>query len=243
MEMNSTTVGHVDEIPPQQTASGWSIFWALLAIVSNAMLQVSFTGYLWNGSTFQGSLWPHRSSPFVCLVDAAADIYVGFQALRKHDPSHRERETTSVRDGALTRLALFCLGVMPQAIKLFSMQGIPITQAIAAMFMLSSTVSLICSLTLESPQQELQKRLASLNGSEQDALQLTVYVFGWCPHLVGIFILWYGLVDKVGFAAPADITEVVRWLGFIIMALAAVYTVQHTVLTLLNKRTLVSQWS
>ena len=239
MELTSTTSEHVDDVSCQQKVSGWSIFWALFAIVSHAMLQTSFTGYLWNSNAFEGSFLPHRSSPFVCLVDAAADVYMSLQAFRNHDPDRGQGETSSGRNGALTRLVLFGLGVMPQAIKLFSMQGIPRTQAIAAMFLLSSTISLIRSLMLESPQQDIQKLLGSLNDA-QHFLKVIVHIFGWAPSLVGIVLVWYGLVDKVGFAAPADIVNAVDWVCAITISLATVYILQHSIFVVLDRQSPVS---
>lgn len=220
------------------------------------MLQPSFTGYLWNDKAFEGSLWPHRSSPFVCLVDTGAEVFMTFRALRNHDhdPVREESKHSTVRNGALTKVALFCFGAMPQALKLFSMRGIPMTQAIAATFLLSSAVSLIRSLIVESPQEEIQKLLNSyedgslqqeiLEGHEslrRSVVKLISFVIGWGPHLVGLFLLWRGLVGKIGFAAPADLANAVDWVVQISLLLAALYVIQHFIFMLMDKKPPVSR--
>ena len=246
MDRHLTSVPQVDNVQHHESVSGWSVFWALLAIVSNAMLQPSFTGYLWNGNAFEGSLWPHRSSPFVCLIDMAADIFVAFQAWRSHGHSHEEGETGSARTGALTKLALFLIGVMPQAIKLLSMQGIPVTQAIAAMYLLSSATNLICSLTISQPQREIQKLLESLTASglrSKRSIQRTTCIVGWGPHLFYIFLLWYSLADKVGFAAPADIENVSEWVCEVVAFLAVLYFTQYALCIMFEEKPLVSRFA
>lgn len=242
--MDSTTVDQTDNAPHQQTVSGASAFWALSAIASHAMLQPSFTGYLWNGKSFEGSLWPHRSSPFVCIVDTGAEIFITFRALRNQDPIEEESKPATVRNGALTKVALFCFGAMPQALKLFSMRGIPVTQAAAAMFLLSSTVSVVRSLMVESPQQEIQEVLESVDGSglrSKRSVKAITFVLGWGPHLVGLFLVWYGLVGKVGFAAPADLANAVDWVLIVFTFLALAYIIQHAMFMLMDKKPPVSR--
>lgn len=257
--MDPTTGTQDDNVQHQQTVSGVSVFWALFAIVSHAMLQPSFTGYLWNDKAFEGSLWPHRSSPFVCLVDTGAEIFMTFRALRNHDSVRDESKPSTVRNGALTKVALFCFGAMPQALKLFSMRGIPLTQAIAAMFLLASAVSLIRSLMVDarqneikellesyeseegSPQQEVEQQLKSDDSVERSLVKAIIVIFGWVPHLVGLFLLWRGLVNKVGFAAPADLANAVDWVHEISLLLAALYIIQHSIFMLMDKKPPVSR--
>lgn len=246
MEITRTVPEQEHHAPAQQTASGWSIFWALLAIVSSAMLQPSFTGYLFHGNAFEGSLWPHRSSPFVCLVDAAADIYMSIQAMYCRNFSHTDGETRSGRNGALTRIALFSLGVMPQAIKLFSMQGIAMTQAIAAAFFLSSTISLLRSLIVGNPENDVQTLLQNLNKTgfpSQFSLKVITVTFGWVPHAIGIYLLWYGLVDQIGISAPADIRNAVHWISSIYTLLFSLCLIQHIIFGLFRRQPLVSHYA
>jgi hypothetical protein len=243
MSITQIVSEHENHAYVQQPASGWSIFWALLAIVSSAMLQPSFTGYLFHGNAFEGSLWPHRSSPFVCLVDATADVYMSIQALHSPAISHTDGEARPGRNNALTRVALFSLGVIPQAIKIFSMQGIAMTQAIAAAFFLSSTTSLIRSLIVGDPEKDVQTLLQNLNqpgGQSQSSLKVMTVILGWLPHAIGVYVLWYGLVEQMGISAPADIRNAVHWMSRIYTTLFLLCFLQHIIFGLFRRRPLVS---
>lgn len=120
MATNATVHGGPTVSPHHQEASGFSIFWALLAIIFNCMLQSSPTGYLWHGDAFEGSLWPHRSSPLVCLLDIVADIWMAVQRFRKGGPSSPQQDGDAVKPAVLSKLALFLLGVVPQAVSSIS---------------------------------------------------------------------------------------------------------------------------
>jgi hypothetical protein len=235
-----TTTG--DNVITPETVSGYSIFWALVAIVSHSMLQASFTGYTWSGNSFQGSLWPHRSSPLICLVDGVADGFLCLRALFIRDPSDEERESASARNGTLTRLALFILGVLPQAIKLFAIRGIPATQAIAAMYLLPSVLGLVRSLISKYPERDIQKLLGSCARSTESGywLKVIISICGWVPHLISTYAFCYGFVDRVGFSASDNIVNVVDWLFLLIAFVFMLYLSQHMIFTLLNKRSPVS---
>lgn len=151
MEGNSTASSHVTSTVSGQQASGRSVFWALATIVTGAMLQPSFAGQYWSRETFRDLFWPHRSSPSVCLVDGVADIWIMYdQRLNpekyRSDGNKRAEPTTVVM-----RLVIFVLGVMPQAIKLFSMRGIPVTQALAATFLVPLIANMTRALYLQAP--------------------------------------------------------------------------------------------
>lgn len=201
---------------PSETVSGWSVFWAMVALVSHAMLQTSFTGYLWNGNLFKGSLWPHRSSPSICLIDGIADAYLIIRSIFIRSPDAGNDEKGVGVNGVLTKLALFFLGVVPQAVKLFSMKGIPITQAVAGMYLLPSTLGLIRSLMCDSPEigiQQLHESLAQGKSWSEAILKAALAITGWLPHIVGAFFLWYGFVDRIGFSASQDVVNAFAWLS------------------------------
>jgi hypothetical protein len=201
---------------PSETVSGWSVFWAMVAIVSHAMLQTSFTGYLWNGNLFKGSLWPHRSSPSICLIDGIADAYLIIRSIFIRSPDASNEEKGAGVNGILTKLALFFLGVVPQAIKLFSMKGIPITQVVAGMYLLPSTLGLIRSLMCDSPEtgiQQLHESLAKSKSWSDAILKATLAITGWLPHMVGAFFVWYGFVDRIGFSVSQDVVNAFKWLS------------------------------
>jgi hypothetical protein len=240
MEITHTVSEHENHVTFEQQASGWSIFWALLAIVSHAMLQPSFTGYLFHGNTFEKSLWPHRSSPFICVIDAAADFHMSFEALYRPTAASTDEEVRSGRNSALTRIALFVLGVLPQAIKLFSMQGIAMTQAVAAVFFLSSAISLMRSLIVGDPENYVQRVLQSLSSQSEFSLKVMTVAVGWLPHAIGVYLLWYGWVDHIGISAPAEIRNAAQWILAIYNSLFILCVFQHLIFGLFRRRPLVS---
>jgi hypothetical protein len=236
--MPAVTMDHASETHQPQPVSGWSVFWAMSAIVLHAMLQPSFTGYFWSSKTFEGSLWPQRSSPFVCVVDMVADIYTGVQAVRKRGSAGIDGETRSGRNGAMTRLALFSLGVIPQAIKIFSMKGLSYTHALAAMYLLPSTVSLMVSFIVPSPERELQA-LADLDEhgwATRGNLKQATSLFGFVPHLAGTYLIWYGVVPKIGLSADENLANAADWVSMVVVFAAAAYFVQQMLFILVGRR-------
>ena len=161
-------------------ASSQSVLFSLLALGLYAMTQPSILGPYSSGSDV---LVPHRSSPFVCLLDslvliASSVCHVRRLVLQRRQRRRADRQNEALRDTqdieiaarrqgrssswmlqedihdnlgvhlsvpnptALTmKVTMFLLGVFPQALKLFAMQGIPFTQILAAFFLGSSVLS------------------------------------------------------------------------------------------------------
>ncbi|KAH8180008.1 hypothetical protein LIA77_01527 [Sarocladium implicatum] len=223
---------HIDNVVPDDEASKWSILWALISIISYAMIQTSFTGYLWNDDTFHGSLWPHRSSPFVCLIDGVADAYLICRALFiRREVKDGESEEPGIQKGTLTKLALFGLGVLPPAIKLFTLRGIPWTQAIAAMYLLPSIIGLFRSLSTSNPTKNIDAFLESLSVSgdsrRREALEALTILCGGIPHLIGAYAFCYRMVDHVGFSASKDVVNTMDWISFILTVVCVLYLGHH----------------
>ena len=262
MAANATFQNQPAIPPDHQQASGFSIFWALLAIIFNCMLQSSPTGYLWNGDVFEGSLWPHRSSPLVCWIDTVADVWMAVQRFRNGNPSPPDQDSHAIKPGILTKLALFCLGVVPQAvsspalvlsrttltcyqqqIKLFSMRGISWTQTIAAVFFLSSTVNLLRTLCIRSPQADISSLVGTLESSAwqlcRNARVVTCIIAGTF-HIVGMFALWYTLADSIGLDAPKHVANPVNWIVQVSLLVSNFYLIQHVFFIVIDMKTPVS---
>jgi hypothetical protein len=177
------------DAPQEQQASGQSIFWALATLALTAMAQESICAYAIRGKgDFEGTLVPHRSSPFVCLVDMLAEVFwmihwkcnpptetgkdfdisrrqeiddlckrlkgiyslspeeVYANSVRKTPNPYLPTYTREKRVVVTMKLLLFTVGTLPQATKLFSMRGIPVTQALAAVYFTASVVTFIRTL-------------------------------------------------------------------------------------------------
>lgn len=237
--MSPRNLDHVAEISQRSEVSGWSVIWALFAVVTHCMLQPSFTGYFWNSTAFEGSLSPHRSSPVICLVDTAVDVYLALRD-RSDSPS---TENKPGKNGVLTRLALFVLGVLPQSLKIFSMRGIPITQAIVGAFFLSSLASLVCSLMMMSHQERVQDFASGLGGpglrspkARASFMGLVVYV----GHLIGVLLVFHLHKEMVGFNAPEDVKTAFKWAVFVGNVVCAAHIIQHAAFIVVGKRPPVS---
>jgi hypothetical protein len=227
--------------------SCWSILWALAAVVTHCMLQPSFSSYFWNSTAFEGSLSPHRSSPFICLADSAVDIYLVFRPpTARHDASLTENKSSS--SGLLTRLALYLLGVLPQSLKILSARGIPITQAIVGAFLLSSTVSMVCSLMLASHDERLRDFASGLKGPEEPVLGLfspkaRASLLGfilYVGHSVAIFMVFHYHSDLVGFDAPRDVRNAFVWVNAVGNIIFLAHTFQHTAFIVVGRKSPVS---
>jgi hypothetical protein len=229
---------------PQQ-ASGQSIFWALAAIVLNAMLQPSSVGYSWNGVAFEGTLWPHRSSPAICALDTTAESYILIKKLLgaelNMDNAQDEPRTTANPVNVTMRIAIFALGVLPQAIKLFSMRGIPATQGLAAIFFAASLISMVRTICLEVPHEEVSKLAGRLkkNGARTE---IVIGIAGMTLHVIPLFYAWYAIAGKAQLPVTDNVSEIVKGVINLTKLLVALYVTQHIAIMLLGFKTRIPRY-
>ncbi|KAJ4413572.1 hypothetical protein N0V82_008468 [Gnomoniopsis sp. IMI 355080] len=215
METNSTFNGHFNSTgqqqqQQQQAASGRSLFWGLAAIAMNAMLQPSFTGKVMSREVFEDSLAPHRSSPFVCLTDAAADVWLIARRFRRTSNGMQDDRPRAVPIAVSMRLATFLFSVLPQVIKILSARGIPVTQAVTTGLFLSTIVSMSRTLHLVDGQQDLEEaqkdftdllREASSSDPTENARITDAKVKGVLvlaavfPHAIGLYYVWTAIAS------------------------------------------------
>ena len=206
-------------------ASGQSIFWALAAIGLNAMLQPSFSGHMWSGNSFEDSLWPHRSSPVVCIVDAVLEILSMRAAPTDHDEVP-ESATPATRGAITLRLAIFCIGVLPQAIKLFSMRGILLTQLLAAALLAPSMLSMARCIRSATPSRQIATDAARVKHMLQKAypsFDLFMEIFAGplsglqvVTHLAIVLYVWCDKGPAVKIPLPQDVSNSIRWASLVI---------------------------
>ncbi|KAK4551989.1 hypothetical protein LTR86_010781 [Recurvomyces mirabilis] len=217
MATNGTTAIDLATLASQNQASGRSIFWAMASIALNAMLQPSFTGYLWSGDTFKDSLWPHRSSPFVCLLDAVADIWIMIEKVRKPELYDED-----------------------EIIKLFSSTGIPITQAVAAVFVFATITSMIRTSCSAAPMSDivclaeraLKKKAPEEMGSDDRDLPSFGEMICWAgtiPHVLALICIWENIFKITHIhSSSADINNLLQWASFLTSITCAIYALLHT---------------
>ncbi|KAK6428268.1 hypothetical protein LTR95_015588, partial [Oleoguttula sp. CCFEE 5521] len=231
--MNKTILEPPGWANQQHEASGQSLFWALASIVLNAMLQPSFTGYLWSGDLFDNTLWPHRSSPFVCAIDALADVYIMVD--KSCNPAQYSDKVEHVSPTILTtRLATFVIGVLPQAIKLFSSTGVPITQALAAVYLFATMTSMARTLYLGAPVADLKLLVEREEARPKEGNRRRRYSFdliapaGSISHLVALCYVWTKIFDVTHINTTSqDINNSIGWVVLSISLLWSTYALQH----------------
>ncbi|KAL9113693.1 MAG: hypothetical protein Q9227_002138 [Pyrenula ochraceoflavens] len=200
---NGTTVQQPNQV------SGQSALWALIALGLDAMTHPSiFEIFGKDGKLlFEGTFKPHRSSPLVCVADILFNLacfgLIGVKALRKtvfgSRPASGEEGSNRAKPNAIKmRLLVFVLGVLPQAIKIFAMRGIPITQVCAAMFLGSSMISSMARLLgISAHSLSLKEAVDELKDSKQTAHNYLWKVWPWiifvpaAAHVVASAWIWY----------------------------------------------------
>lgn len=219
----------------EEEVSGRSVFWALTAIILNAMLQPSCASYTINGSTLDGSLWPIRSSPVICVYDALTELRIMFGSSdwrtapsRLHVGESSESHTTS----AIMKLAVFLLGVLPQAVKLFSMRGIPLSQALAAVYLGSSLINLFRSFGKHA-HEDMVQYVQAMRPVKTQATRDIVLDLHWVIHVIGAFVVWYHISGEAHIEASENVKNGVDWVYTCVTIGGFVYILQHTTFMLL----------
>lgn len=137
-----------------QQVSGPFVFWAIIALALNAMGQTSISTDLAYGTDhlFSGGLTPQLSSPIICAMDVVIESGLLLTCLwkklwlviRATISGAASKATLSVTEAGHApaihelvgiRAVLFVFAVLPPAVKVFSMSGVPVTQAIVATYL------------------------------------------------------------------------------------------------------------
>lgn len=117
--------------------------------------------------------------------------------------------TPIARTIILLKLALFFLGVLPQAIKLFAMQGVPGVQSCAAVFLLASVTN-----ALAVAYQDLLRDQSRMFANSPDAIYgRSVFLFA--GHAAGYLCIWHCIMDRVPTPDTNFVTYVVIVSSFI----------------------------
>lgn len=218
-----------DHLPP---SSGVAIFWALASLALSAVIQPSFCGHVLGVDGLNATLWPHRSSPFVCLVDAIADVCIIVHKRRTPERYSQRKGIERPPTGSTTvvmKMVLLVVGVLPQAIKLFSMRGVPISQAIGAAFVVSIIVNTIRSLASDTPVADLttfgESLPARLDSQDISAL---ICVFAFLPHVAAAWATWSRIDTAIAVDVSDPVADALEYLAFGVNMLWILHGTQHT---------------
>jgi hypothetical protein len=198
-----------------QQVTGQTLFWALLPLALNAMGQESPTAKILfdAGYLAEGSLVPHLSSPVFVLADCIFDILAIFQAFRTTSPETAPDEDLSSANfsrsqlivGSISvRLLLFIFGVLPQAIRLFAMKGIPVVQVLAGVFLVGSLARMAAIFAFrlrDDPHRKFQKWFSDWSEGKE-SLRNFVLLF----HAVICCLSWYQIA-QVPYLQHSNLTD------------------------------------
>lgn len=225
--MQVNTSAHVPT--DQQEASGASIAWALSAIVTHAMLQPSFSSFLNDDVSEHRSFWPFRSSPCTCLVDSVADAWIILRRSCYFSSSQYPKRELATPTDILTRLAIFLLGVLPQAVKIFCMGGIPVTQALTAVFIWSTLMSMIRSVHNKDAMEDFFDLKSQIKTLEFEGfVRLISVTVSRGTNLVLLWYIWLSMGPHLIIEVSEDVFNVLVWMRIILVALTGAYTLHYT---------------
>ncbi|PPJ52771.1 hypothetical protein CBER1_11189 [Cercospora berteroae] len=213
-----------------QQVTGQTLFWALLPLALNAMGQESPTAKIIfdAGYLAEGSLVPHLSSPVFVLADCIFDILAIFQAFRTTSPDTAPGEDLSSANfprsqlavgNISVRLLLFISGVLPQAIRLFAMKGIPVVQVLAGVFLVGSLARMAAIFAFrlrDDPHRKIQEWFSDWSEGKE-SLRNFVLLF----HAVICCLSWYQIA-QVPYLQHSNLTDSINNLCSWISAICSI---------------------
>lgn len=214
--------------------SGQAALWGLVTLALSAMTGPSLlASYLYPDSS-ELSMMPYRSSPIFSLLDALSEtLYLyacipsdqASKAPSSHTRQHPAHATSHSPVAFTLKLVVLVIGVLPQAIKLFGMTGIPITQTCAAMFLASIALGIVGSVISRdgsSRTESLVKGLRLRGWSDMD-LQKGRLTLCWLMrllmllHVVICCVLWDMIADAIALPnseALNKAADYLHWIGY-----------------------------
>ncbi|KAF5018092.1 hypothetical protein F66182_9945 [Fusarium sp. NRRL 66182] len=134
-----------------QEVSGQAAFWILATLAVAAVTQPSTSSQKRDRTLFDGNIDLFRCIPAVCLLDAVVDLVILGGAIRGlffiPQPAQQIRRHVLPAARILTvKLALSIFAVLPQTIKVFSLQGVPATQFCASLYFFAAVTKLVVDL-------------------------------------------------------------------------------------------------
>ncbi|MCJ1434729.1 hypothetical protein MMC27_004099 [Xylographa pallens] len=200
-------------VPDDSTVIWQAALWPLIALALNAMLQRSASAPFPAHTPFS----PTRSSPVICLADVlvfllwlicglrvGAGIRASIWMYRKEIDIYDVDDNVLLRGTPAAGLILFVLVPLPQVLKVFGMQGVPVTQFLATMFLLAYVVGVVAC-TLGVPREGDGVMTIKLDKDARHTLVLTSRWTYYAAFLVQV-VLW--LVIAVVVFTPSLLTKV-----------------------------------
>ena len=242
--VNSTTANVYT--PVNNEVSWATIFWALVPIALNSMTQP--VGSLSPTMSSEESLY-FRASPVVCLTDSIITIIeLLYETIVTKSPimaarliSERRCPESDVpsstlhdlQENSLFRVLVFVFGAFPQAIKLYACSGIPLSKALASMYLGSFVVLELLIITPgESPWRGESVEGHTGHLPTGDTYWIVAHAHRAVIYLSSVLLVSYVLA-LVGRSSPCPYALVGPFVGLLIPMSIFQYTIKvqhHTII-------------
>lgn len=198
------------ESQPTAEVTGPTAFWILASLASAAAAQPSGNRKRDN-DLFGGNVDIVRSIPAVCLIDSIFDLFVlagGISRfLSSHNSTRQTRRNSSKATGLVIRLALTIFTVLPQTIKVFSLQGVPATQICAFIFFFANITKLLVSICGWEPEGTLQEK------DDSTSIDILLSSVLQAPFE---FWIWFNISRQASFKLSTELENLCEWAAMVV---------------------------
>ncbi|KAI1063759.1 hypothetical protein LB506_005462 [Fusarium annulatum] len=190
--------------------TGPTAFWILASLASAAAAQPSGNRRRDN-DLFGGNVDIVRSIPAVCLIDSIFDLFVLARGISRflssENSSPQIRRNSPKATGLVIRLALTIFTVLPQTIKVFSLQGVPATQICAFIFFFANITKLLVSICGWEPEGSLH---------DKDDLTSTDVLLSSFLQAPFEFWIWFNISRQASFKLSTGLENVCDWAAMVV---------------------------
>ncbi|KAH7226281.1 hypothetical protein BKA60DRAFT_178454 [Fusarium oxysporum] len=198
------------ESQPTAEVTGPTAFWILASLASAAAAQPSGNRKRDN-DLFGGNVDIVRSIPAVCLIDSIFDLFVlagGISRfLSSHSSTQQTRRNSPKATGLVIRLALTIFTVLPQTIKVFSLQGVPATQICAFIFFFANITKLLVSICGWEPEGILQEK------DDSTSIDVLLSSVLQAPFE---FWIWFNISRQASFKLSTELENLCEWAAMVV---------------------------
>ncbi|KAH7212144.1 hypothetical protein DER44DRAFT_212501 [Fusarium oxysporum] len=198
------------ESQPTAEVTGPTAFWILASLASAAAAQPSGNRKRDN-DLFGGNVDIVRSIPAVCLIDSIFDLFVlagGISRfLSSHNSTQQTRRNSPKATGLVIRLALTIFTVLPQTIKVFSLQGVPATQICAFIFFFANITKLLVSICGWEPEGILQEK------DDSTSIDVLLSSVLQAPFE---FWIWFNISRQASFKLSTEVENLCEWAAMVV---------------------------
>ncbi|EGU82375.1 hypothetical protein FOPG_10929 [Fusarium oxysporum f. sp. conglutinans race 2 54008] len=207
------------ESQPTAEVTGPTAFWILSSLASAAVAQPSGNRKRDN-DLFGGNVDIVRSIPAVCLIDSIFDLFVlagGISRfLSSHNSTQQTRRNSPKATGLVIRLALTIFTVLPQTIKVFSLQGVPATQICAFIFFFANITKLLVSICGWEPEGILQEK------DDSTSIDVLLSSVLQAPFE---FWIWFNISRQASFKLSTELENLCEWAAMVVTFLMVLQVV------------------